>query len=281
MVEKNITEKSSKHTYTYIYKISAGSFGEIWYAEDETKAPVVIKVYKNTIKDSSIQTEINNLKYIKSLCQDYSICYIDDYIINKQRRLVMNYINGVDLFELLKIYPLHQKETSSKIIYDLILGINKFHSIGIAHQDIKLENVMYNGNFIYVDWGLSCLKSLCNNTYTDICDKPCGILGTLDLTSPEKLSYYKSTNIIYANTRFMDNILHDIWSLGILLLEWFSGYTVTSKNYFMYLNKYLQNTKGNKLAKCILPLLLEQNKYKRAFNWKVVVNVVNLHKMVC
>jgi serine/threonine protein kinase len=52
-------------------------------------------------------------------------------------------------------------EISQKLIFkELVKGLRSLHEIGVAHRDIKLDNIMlqYHGEFVipkYIDFGLS------------------------------------------------------------------------------------------------------------------------------
>jgi len=280
-IKPGLIEKSKLHTYKYIKRLGKGGFGEIWLAEDELKKLVAIKVYlKLSITD--VKLEIENLKHISKYCEEYAVCYIDSYAkhnkwgIIQSLRIVMNYIDGGSIHEKWSdITPdmIIKRNSSNKIIFDLVLGINFLHSLNITHQDIKLENVMYdkgNDKYKYIDWGLACLKSLCNDKDNVKCKGPCGAIGTVDYTSPEKLEFYKKTKKSQKGY-FYDAILHDVWSVGILLLNWYGGIKVKTDNYQNQLKSFVENENNNKLARCIIPLMLEPNKYNRAINWKPII----------
>jgi len=245
-----------------------------------------------SLKD--IGEEINNLKHISKYCQKHAVCYIDSFQVQYpiQICIVMNYIEGYNLdFKTSKDKSfidntVLERNKSDKIIFDLILGLNLLHSLNIAHQDIKLPNIMYDSienTYKYVDWGGSCLITSCEKDGK--CDDPCGYIGTSKYASPEKLKLFTEINkkrgkniTVILPSYFIDNILHDIWSLGLVLLSWYTFNNVYTADYKNTLDLYLKNKKLNKLAQCIIPLLLEENPKKRASNWKSIVKVLKSYK---
>jgi DNA ligase 1 len=277
-----IVEKSKNDTYTFINKLNEGGAGETWLATNSKNQKVVIKIYKNfNYSKFYFEKEKQNLLYISKYCNEYAICYIDGYSIDDNYRLVMNYIEGYDLYKPPSM-SIEEINNDDKIIFDLIIGLDLFHTLGIAHQDIKLDNVMYdikNKKYKYIDWGLNCIKNLC-------CDKPCGYTGTVDYTSPEKLEWHKKNSpdfktlydIFNKNLNFSDNVLHDVWSLGILLLSWYTDTDSTTDDYELVLNKFVKDKTKNKLAQCIIPYMLVKDKKTQALNWKAIVYIIKLLK---
>ena len=112
------------------------------------------------------------------------------------------------------------------IFKDLIKGIQKLHDIGVAHRDIKLDNIMLecSSNQVkpkYIDFGLS--KILLHGQEDE--DR----FGTLAYCSPEILLGNKHTHMT------------DIWSLGIIL-------HVILSSCFPYLSNDKNQTKKNIIA---------------------------------
>lgn len=100
-------------------------------------------------------------------------------------------------------------EVASKLIFkELIKGLKGLHDIGVAHRDIKLENIMlqFHGELVapkFIDFGLS--KVLLHGQ--DDRDR----FGTLAYCSPEILLGSSHTHAT------------DLWSIGIVLHVMLSG----------------------------------------------------------
>ncbi|KAI6025737.1 kinase-like domain-containing protein, partial [Pisolithus orientalis] len=93
------------------------------------------------------------------------------------------------------------------LLLDIACGMNYLHSHGIAHGDLKGENVLISGGgrALITDFGFSCLLNL--PPILDV-DPPRG--GTLWWMAPEKLDTCAITQEA------------DIWAFGMTTLELFS-----------------------------------------------------------
>ena len=70
-----------------------------------------------------------------------------------------------------------------KMANQVLATLRKAHSKGIAHLDIKRENILYvdkTEDFILIDWGISCFVDT-SSTTKYICDH---YKGTKDMISP-------------------------------------------------------------------------------------------------
>lgn len=139
--------------------------------------------------------------------QLYEVSYIQIIDTQKQIYCIMEYCGGGDLFEyILKNKKLTEYETC-KIFTQIISGLDYIHKKGIAHRDMKPENVLldYYKNVKIVDFGLS-------NLYKS---------GELLKTSCGSLCYAAPEMII--GTRY-DGCKADIWSCGVILYTMVCGY---------------------------------------------------------
>lgn len=136
--------------------------------------------------------------------------------------LLMDYVNGCDLYDLLKTNDAPLPEQVAFHIFKQILDAMGFlHTTGIAHRDLKLDNIMVNTvqgkPFLQVkviDFGL------CETENADECR---GWVGSAEYCAPEISSRY-----VY------DGFQADVWSLGIVLFALLFGtfpYSVSDLNH--------------------------------------------------
>jgi serine/threonine-protein kinase len=120
--------------------------------------------------------------------------------------LVMEYLPGITLRELLKDYGKLTPEQTIDIMEAVLGGLAAAHRAGIVHRDLKPENVLLadDGRIKIGDFGLA--RAAANNTGSGQ-----ALLGTIAYLSPELV------------TRGVADTRSDIYALGIMLYEMLTG----------------------------------------------------------
>ena len=244
----------------YILKkqIGAGTQGEVYLAlkiGDNQNNEYVVKLSKkknssedeeeqrNFMYEIEILKKLSNTekKYVPQL-YDYGNGYLktegsneDESDLVKRLYLVIDYAEKGDLFLYLKKAPTGLKELHAKYLFKKILeGIQYCHKANICHLDIKIGNILLDGNFdpIITDFGYSQLIKDSNNNIL----KKRGIVGTPPYICPQ-IWYNETYNGIDA----------DIFSLGVVLFNLVTGnYGFDTshkkdKNYKYIFNKYFNS----------------------------------------
>jgi len=140
-----------------------------------------------------------------------------DYIF-----FVMEFAQGLDLFttyELKKFVPL--PEIGVKHIAQQLLDVLSYcHSKGVAHRDIKLENIMLDrkARVKLIDFGLCCFPDTTDPTL----EKWCGTMSyvaPVSKTSPFSiltlLSLFEKKEILCKEK--YDPYKGDVWSFGVII----------------------------------------------------------------
>ena len=200
--------------------IASGCYSKIYHAECDTQK-YVIKISNNheytRLTFDDFTKESNNVKTLTGC--GYTSDYIDHFHMefnNKEYYYLIledlsewitleSFINKV-IFDNEYKNKYYTHEFLQKLIKNLLVGLLKIHSLGIAHKDIKPSNIMINEsniNIKYIDFGFSINE----NDGSFICNKLTPIYAP-----PER---YLSGHI----TNFTTGKKNDIWSLGIVLYE--------------------------------------------------------------
>ena len=133
---------------------------------------------------------------------------------NKYINIVMELVNGMPLSDYLLMKKIIPEDECKLILYHVMCAIKYFHSKGIVHRDLKLDNIMISGyesgditelKVKLIDFGMSKLtqgnKKINLSTYC----------GTIDFIAPEVLE----------GTNYDQKC--DIWSIGVIAFFLLSG----------------------------------------------------------
>jgi eukaryotic-like serine/threonine-protein kinase len=121
--------------------------------------------------------------------------------------LVMEYVPGQTLRELMRSRGRLEPREALDIIGGVLAGLAAAHEGGIIHRDVKPENVLLGaGNVIKVaDFGLARAATRASHTQTGM------IIGTAAYLAPEQVS------------RSVSDARSDVYAAGVMLFEMLTG----------------------------------------------------------
>ena len=188
-------------------KIGEGMFGKVKLGVHLlTNEKVAIKIFdkgkiKNEKEAEYIGREISILKKLNhyNIIKLYNIIQNENFIF-----LIQEYVQNGELLHFLENSEnINLTETQiCKIYQQIISGIEYLHEVGIAHRDLKLENILlnYKRDIKIIDFGLSNEYNKENEELLQSsCGSPC-------YAAPEMIRGIK-----------YHGLDTDIWSSGILL----------------------------------------------------------------
>ena len=197
--------------YLITKELGKGSYAVVKLATHKlTKNKYAIKIYsKQSLIDpqkrNTVKNEINILKQI----DNENVMKLYDIIdTSSNLYLVLEYINGINLLEIIKNEKYHflKEQRAKKIFLQIVKGILYCHNKNIFHRDIKLENILVLKDdtikIIDFGFGIKCNK----DTYQKL------FCGTPSYMPPEIV---KKEKYIACYS--------DIWSLGILFYAMLFG----------------------------------------------------------
>lgn len=119
--------------------------------------------------------------------------------------LVLQYLSGRDLSKYFR-RNLPSKETSIKIMHQIVDAVKYCHRKGIIHRDIKLDNILINKNLDIklTDFGLCAIRENSREYFYDE-------VGTARYTAPELLN----------GDGYDESV--DVWAIGIILFLLLTG----------------------------------------------------------
>ena len=197
--------------YKYGRKIGQGAFGKVNLGlHILTGRVIAIKSFKKqNCTEKNMERIINERDIMKKLNNKNIIKILDYFEDENYIFIVMEYINGGNLYSFIK-KRMKLKEKMVKYIFkQIISAINYIHKHNIVHKDIKLENILLD-----INHGIK------------ICDF--GIAKKVN--SPDQLFYgisgtplYMAPEIFYKSNFGYQGFPVDVWASGIALYIMLSG----------------------------------------------------------
>jgi len=135
-----------------------GAYGKVSLATDRiTKQKVVIKKCQRSAPIKMIQTEVRAGQLIGYHPNVATFHRYQDFA--DHHAFIFQYIDGTDLFSFLEereFAPLTEDHARA-LLKDIFSGLLHCHQKGIAHRDLKLENILLDkeGKAHLIDFGLS------------------------------------------------------------------------------------------------------------------------------
>lgn len=199
-----------------VEKIAFGAIGSI-YSGFLNGDPCVIKITPHT---RLYEQELKILKLIRDNDCPHSVLLLNDSF-RQENELYIEWLRRdegwMDLYDFTCMYEFDDRldefvpmKMFHKLTRLLLMSVRELHSIGIAHLDLKLENIMIQ----VVEFQIINLKLIDFNLSIVVCGggKKLPISGTLEFIP---LEMYEQRHTV------ADPFKVDIWAAGLVLMEVF------------------------------------------------------------
>jgi serine/threonine protein kinase len=206
--------------YQILEKIGGGGMGEVFLAEEPALGrKVALKFLNRDISrdENKIKRFFQEARAASTLNHPNIITVYEVGEADGSHYIAAEWVDGETLREFIRRSPDHDVKTLFDVSLQIVSALQKAHGAGIIHRDIKPDNIMIreDGLVKVLDFGLAKLSSLTTEsverTVPQISTDSGIVVGTVAYMSPEQ-----------ARGRKVDP-RSDIFSLGIVLFEMFSG----------------------------------------------------------
>ena len=190
-------------------RIARGGMATVYLATDlRLERRVAVKIMHGHLADDSAFKArfVQEARSAARLAHPNVVNVFDQGQDSDMAYMVMEYLPGITLRDLLKDYGKLTAEQTLDIMDAVLSGLAAAHEAGIVHRDLKPENVLLadDGRIKLGDFGLA--RATTANTASGQ-----ALLGTIAYLSPELL------------TRGVADARSDIYAIGIMLYEMLTG----------------------------------------------------------
>lgn len=203
-------DKMIADRYMIVSNLGEGGMADVYLAIDTIlNREVAIKVLRGELSNDPV-TLLRFQREANAASKMNHPNVVDVYDVgeyNKRHYIVMEYVRGRTLKQLISQRGALHKEEAINIMMQLVSAVENAHENNIIHRDIKPQNVLVkdDGTIKITDFGIALAHDAVQLTQSD------AVLGSAHYLAPETTRGEPATNQI------------DIYALGIVFYELLSG----------------------------------------------------------
>ena len=203
--------QATGNRYRVLRRIGSGGMADVFMAEQETLGrPLVLKVmHAHLARDPEMRERFRREAEAASRLLHPLICVPFDYgEVGEMVFLVMPYLGGGGLAELLQRDRTVAPERVAEVVAQVAVALDYAHRHGVVHRDVKPDNVLFDedGNAYLTDFGIATAQFHARLTATG------RAMGTPHYMAPEQ-----------AMGKTLDG-RSDLYALGIVMYECIVGF---------------------------------------------------------
>ncbi|KAK4781971.1 hypothetical protein SAY86_016073 [Trapa natans] len=234
-------DRTSIDDFEIIKPISRGAYGRVFLAKKRTTGDLfAIKVLKKAdmIRKNAVESILAERDILISVRNPFVVRFFYSFTCSENLYLVMEYLNGGDLYSLLRKMCCLDEDVARVYIAEVVLALEYLHSLRIVHRDLKPDNLLiaHDGHIKLTDFGLSKVGLI--NSTDELSGSTVGGTSMLGDEEPPELSASKDSkerlkkrSAVGTPDYLAPEILlgtghgttADWWSVGVILFELIVG----------------------------------------------------------
>ena len=205
-----MSEKILADRYRLVEQIGVGGMAIVYRAIDQrTGHNVAVKVLRPEFnQDAEFVSRFQREAEAASKMTHHNIVNLLDVGMDGENRyLVMEYVQGKTLKELIKEKGRLSPQVAAQITIRILSALQHAHQNGIIHRDIKPQNILVHadGHIKVADFGIARMANSSTLTRGD------SVMGSVHYFSPEQASGQAA------------DVTSDLYSVGVVLYEMLTG----------------------------------------------------------
>ncbi|KAM6598479.1 probable serine/threonine protein kinase IRE [Cannabis sativa] len=232
-------DRTSIEDFEIIKPISRGAFGRVFLARKRATGDLfAIKVLKKAdmIRKNAVESILAERNILISLRNPFVVRFFYSFTCRENLYLVMEYLNGGDLYSLLRNLSCLDEDMARVYIAEVVLALEYLHSLNVVHRDLKPDNLLIgqDGHIKLTDFGLSkvgLINSTDDLTTSSVSEN--GFLGEEETKAQHtsKREERQKHSVVGTPDYLAPEILlgmghgatADWWSVGVILFELLVG----------------------------------------------------------
>lgn len=207
---KYLSQRDPFKIYQLKETLGTGSVGEVVFGVTSEGQKVAIKKLKIIKKGKNrLPFILREIEIIATSQNENIVKYIESFqMASEELWVVMEYMSGGSLYDMLKLYPSGFRFTEGEVAYiirETLGAVTYLHSMNRLHRDIKVDNILFSkeGAVKLADFGTAI--QLQRNI------KRTTLVGTPYYMAPELIRRQPYDSSV------------DVWSIGVTVVELMEG----------------------------------------------------------
>ncbi|KAM5557119.1 putative serine/threonine protein kinase IRE [Rosa sericea] len=232
-------DRTTIEDFEIIKPISRGAFGRVFLARKRATGDLfAIKVLKKAdmIRKNAVESILAERNILILVRNPFVVRFFYSFTCRENLYLVMEYLNGGDLYSLLRNLGCLDEDMARVYIAEVVLALEYLHSLNVIHRDLKPDNLLIgqDGHIKLTDFGLSKVGLI--SSTDDLAGPSVGDTGFVGDDEPKtQSSSQKSQRQKHSVVGTPDYLAPEIllgmghsatadwWSVGVILFELLVG----------------------------------------------------------